>query len=421
MHVERHVPHQQRHVQHEQQPAEAVHALGGRELQLVVKRRAILGRDLHASQRLRDARPKAGSESRAGAHAAVSMHNYAREAANCCLFTHSETSRIEINGQADPVSPPRRTAPQPSSAAPAGTQSWRLQPPSIFSYLDAVAHHGSIRKAAEALHIASSALNRRILDLEEDVGSPLFERLPRGVRATAAGELFLAYVRRSLKELRMVEAQIDGLRGLVHGRVRIAVAESVTGRMLPERHRRVSPAAPGRRFLGDGRRPERAVASFGARQSRSHSHPREDGRSRSAGVGGGTAAVVRAGRARASARNQEVVTASRMCRVPVGDSGRNVGRALADRRRSGGASIRFEPALLSNSIETTKMFARTSGGVCFSFKIGKKPDISGMIAIPLSDPGLSDARLCLAGRRGRVLPVAAASFAEQLTTLFEEL
>ncbi len=70
----------------------------------------------------------------------------------------------------------------------------------------------------------ASALNPRILDLEKDVGSPLFERLPRGVSATAAGELFLAYVRRSLKELRLVEAQIDGLRGLVHGRVRTAVA-----------------------------------------------------------------------------------------------------------------------------------------------------------------------------------------------------
>ena len=73
-----------------------------------------------------------------------------------------------------------------------------------------------------------------MLDLEAEVGSPSFERLPRGVRATAAGELLLAYVRRSLKELRLVEAQIDGLRGLVHGRVHIAVAESVTGRMLPD-------------------------------------------------------------------------------------------------------------------------------------------------------------------------------------------
>jgi hypothetical protein len=87
----------------------------------------------------------------------------------------------------------------------------------------------------------------------------------------------------------------------------------------------------------------------------------------------------------------------------------------------GRASIRFEPALLSNSIEATKMFARTAGGVCFSFKIGKKPDVSGMVTIPLSDPELSEARLRLCGRRARVLPVAAAAFAEQLGALFEEL
>jgi len=84
-------------------------------------------------------------------------------------------------------------------------------------------------------------------------------------------------------------------------------------------------------------------------------------------------------------------------------------------------SIRFEPALVSNSIETTKMFARASNGLCFSFHIGKKPDVSGMISIPLTDPELQQASLRLATRRGRVLPVAAASFAEQLITVLEEL
>ena len=147
------------------------------------------------------------------------------------LALHGILRRIVARKRAHPPPPPRETDEASDRQA---TGSWRLQPPAIFSYLDAVAHHGSIRKAADALHIASSALNRRVLDLEAEVGSPLFERLPRGVRATAAGELLLAYVRRSLKELRLVEAQIDGLRGLVHGRVRIAVAESVTGRMMPD-------------------------------------------------------------------------------------------------------------------------------------------------------------------------------------------
>ena len=69
----------------------------------------------------------------------------------------------------------------------------------------------------------------------------------------------------------------------------------------------------------------------------------------------------------------------------------------------------------------TKVFARTSQGVCFSFRIGEKPDVSGMVTIPLADRELAEARLTLASRRGRVLPVAAASFAEQLCAVFEEL
>jgi DNA-binding transcriptional LysR family regulator len=84
-------------------------------------------------------------------------------------------------------------------------------------------------------------------------------------------------------------------------------------------------------------------------------------------------------------------------------------------------SIKLEPAMVSNSIETTKIYARTSRGLCFSFRVGSKPEVSGMVSIPLADPGLSDARLFLASRRGRVLPVAAAAFAEQLSSVFEEL
>src|SRR5476649_2004153 len=76
-----------------------------------------------------------------------------------------------------------------------------MQHTRFLRYVDAVARAGSIRRAAERLHLASSAVNRRILDLEEELGAPIFERLPRGVRLTAAGELFVAYVRRRLADL----------------------------------------------------------------------------------------------------------------------------------------------------------------------------------------------------------------------------
>src|ERR1700704_1034862 len=87
----------------------------------------------------------------------------------------------------------------------------RLRPPRVLTYFDAVARYGSIRKAADALNLASSALNRQILDLEMDLGAPLFERLPRGVRLTSAGEAFLVYARLVISELKAVESRIEQL------------------------------------------------------------------------------------------------------------------------------------------------------------------------------------------------------------------
>ncbi len=308
-----------------------------------------------------------------------------------------------------------------ASSQPLEPASWRLQPPTIFSYLDAVAHHGSIRKAADALHIASSALNRRVLDLEAEVGSPLFERLPRGVRATAAGELLLAYVRKSLKELRLVEAQIDGLRGLVHGRVRIAVAESVTGRMLPDAIAEYHGRHPGVGFsvrVGGPKEIASALLRDKADLILTHELNDDPDMAILAETQQPLCVLVTPEHPLAG-RTQ--LRLSECVAYPIAMPDETLAaRALMDlalRRHS----IRFEPALVSNSIETTKMFARSSNGLCFSFHIGKKPDVSGMISIPLTDPELQEGSLRLASRRGRVLSVAAASFAEQLIATFDEL
>ena len=58
----------------------------------------------------------------------------------------------------------------------------------VLKYLEEVARRGSIRKASRALNVASSAINRQILKLEEELGTPLFQRLPAGMRLTPAGE-----------------------------------------------------------------------------------------------------------------------------------------------------------------------------------------------------------------------------------------
>jgi DNA-binding transcriptional LysR family regulator len=105
--------------------------------------------------------------------------------------------------------------------------------PRWFTYLDTVARTGSIRKAADTLNVASTAINRMIIDLEEQIGTPLFERLPRGVRLTAAGELLIGAIRRNISDLGSVASQIEQLRGLVRGKVKIACSESVADDLVP--------------------------------------------------------------------------------------------------------------------------------------------------------------------------------------------
>lgn len=100
--------------------------------------------------------------------------------------------------------------------------------------LDAVARAGSFRRAAERLNMSASAINRQILKLEEDVGLPLFERLPRGVRPTAAGERLLADIRRWRREQDLAEGQLRDLTGQRRGSVSIGAMECFGAALLPD-------------------------------------------------------------------------------------------------------------------------------------------------------------------------------------------
>lgn len=102
-----------------------------------------------------------------------------------------------------------------------------------MQYVDAVARVGSIRKAADELAITSSALNRRILALEEDLGVPIFDRISNGVRLNAAGELYVHHVRRQLADMERVRSQIHDLQGERRGHVSIAASQALMPFILP--------------------------------------------------------------------------------------------------------------------------------------------------------------------------------------------
>ncbi|GAB2681328.1 LysR family transcriptional regulator [Nocardia goodfellowii] len=92
----------------------------------------------------------------------------------------------------------------------------------LLQYIDEVARLGSIRAAGARLHVAPSAINRQILLLEAELEQRLFERLPRGMRPTPAGEALLAHIRGTLRQYRETVADIRDLQALGSGEVVIA-------------------------------------------------------------------------------------------------------------------------------------------------------------------------------------------------------
>jgi DNA-binding transcriptional LysR family regulator len=106
-------------------------------------------------------------------------------------------------------------------------------------YFAEVARLGSLRRASEQLNVSASAIDRQILKAEEQFGLPLFERLPSGLRPTAAGELLLASTRRWAADYRRLEAQMRDLVGLRRGHVRIAVIDALARGFLAAEIRRM--------------------------------------------------------------------------------------------------------------------------------------------------------------------------------------
>lgn len=105
--------------------------------------------------------------------------------------------------------------------------------PAGLRYADQVARSGSIQKAARELHVAASAINRQILQLEDQLGVPLFERLPRGMRLTASGDALITLARRWRQDERQVAAEIRRIQGVHQGHVALVAMDSHATSVLP--------------------------------------------------------------------------------------------------------------------------------------------------------------------------------------------
>lgn len=107
-----------------------------------------------------------------------------------------------------------------------------LTTPALYCFFVA-ARLGSIRGAAEQLHISPSAVSRHIAKLEAAIGAVLFDRLPRGLSLSSAGEVLYYHARESTKQIDRARGLIADMKGLKRGSVTVATTEGVATGFLP--------------------------------------------------------------------------------------------------------------------------------------------------------------------------------------------
>ena len=95
-------------------------------------------------------------------------------------------------------------------------------------YFVGVAEQEHFGRAAKRLHVAQPALSRQIQDLESELGFRLFDRLPRGVRLSAAGKLFLGDVQRILQDLGEAKRRAERIALGQAGMLRVGIATALS-------------------------------------------------------------------------------------------------------------------------------------------------------------------------------------------------
>lgn len=287
----------------------------------------------------------------------------------------------------------------------------------FLRYADEVARAGSIRQAAERLHVAPSAVNRRIQDIEEELGTPIFERLPRGMRLTTAGELFMRYVRGRAADLERVRSEIEELKGLRRGTVRLVASQALAPRFLPAAihdFREHHPLVAFEVRIGDHVQAAEALRSFGTDLALVFNLAPESDIERAMAVEQRLMALMHARHPLAAASAGGGVRLRDCADYPVVLPNRDTGGRQLIERFLSRSSIRIDAMVESNSFEFLRGCVYDRRSISFQMAIGALPDDREVVVREIEDRGFPRGELVLASLRGRQLPVIAYAFAEFL-------
>ena len=293
----------------------------------------------------------------------------------------------------------------------------------VLRYVDEVARTGSVRKAAEKLNVTASALNRRVLDLEEELGEPLFERHARGMRLTASGEAFLRYVRAESSNLARMLSEIEDMSGLRRGAVRLAASQAIVYELLPreiDRYRKEFPLVEFSVQVCNRVDAMRLLLDYSADLVIMFNPERSGELQPLANIPQRLHAVLSKKHPLAkkkSLRLREIVE------YPLALPDAGLGSRMLLDAFFARSSLRYRVGLESNSFELLMRFIRMEHAVTFQIGIGTPPfdGEGGIVSRPINEPNLGVADLVLGQLRGRILPIAASKFAQQLAGALDKL
>ena len=100
-------------------------------------------------------------------------------------------------------------------------------------YFLAVVETGTLAAAAQQLHVTDSAISRAIQQLEHVIGSPLFERTPRGMAPTICGFVLARHARHVRAETNRTIGELRELGGKGGGTVVVGSTPSFASVLLP--------------------------------------------------------------------------------------------------------------------------------------------------------------------------------------------
>lgn len=114
-----------------------------------------------------------------------------------------------------------------------------------IQYFVRVADEGSITRTADKIGIAQPALSRHIQHLEEELGTQLLTRLPRGVRLTTSGRDFLDHARAIVLDVNRASEQVRGKARAARGTAVMGTSPTLAPLLLPGCVARARAQCPG--------------------------------------------------------------------------------------------------------------------------------------------------------------------------------